>query len=104
MAKGFFDARHAPTSPAVPNRTQARLPGPDCPVWKNNPAPEAFLHDCLPTPPAYLPHLFGKATVYRFCAGPGTSAKDPDPYGPPTQTRRSFDWKLARAQRLGFGR
>ena len=43
-----------------------------------------------------------KPTVYRFCAGPWNFSEGQDPYGPPTRSGESFDWKLAALKKLGF--
>jgi len=43
-----------------------------------------------------------KPTVYRFCAGPWNFSEGQDPYGPPTRSPQSFDWKLSALKELGF--
>ncbi len=44
-----------------------------------------------------------KPTVYRFCAGPWNFSEGQDPYGPPTRSPQTFDWKLDALKKLGFG-
>ncbi|MBM3845112.1 MAG: TIM barrel protein [Verrucomicrobia bacterium] len=39
---------------------------------------------------------------YRFCFGPWNISEGADPYGPPTRTPQSFDWKLDALKKLGF--
>jgi xylose isomerase len=42
------------------------------------------------------------APVYRFCFGPWNLSEGADPYGPPTRSPQSFDWKLGQLKALGF--
>jgi len=41
-------------------------------------------------------------TNYRFCFGPWNLSEGQDPYGPPTRSAQSFDWKLAQLKKHGF--
>ena len=41
-------------------------------------------------------------TDYKFCFGPWNVSEGADPYGPPTRTPQTFDWKLGELKRLGF--
>lgn len=42
------------------------------------------------------------ATDYKFCFGPWNISEGIDPYGPPTRTPQTFDWKLDKLKALGF--
>ena len=42
------------------------------------------------------------ATNYKFCFGPWNVSEGADPYGPPTRTPQTFEWKLGELKRLGF--
>jgi xylose isomerase len=39
---------------------------------------------------------------YRFCFGPWNISEGQDPYGPPTRSPQSFDWKLEQLKKHGF--
>jgi xylose isomerase len=39
---------------------------------------------------------------YRFCFGPWNISEGQDPYGPPTRSPQTFDWKLAQLKKHGF--
>jgi xylose isomerase len=39
---------------------------------------------------------------YKFCFGPWNLSEGQDPYGPPTRTAQTFDWKLAQLKKHGF--
>jgi xylose isomerase len=39
---------------------------------------------------------------YKFCFGPWNISEGADPYGPPSRTPQTFDWKLAAMKKLGF--
>lgn len=39
---------------------------------------------------------------YQFCFGPWNLSEGQDPYGPPTRSAQSFDWKLEQLKKHGF--
>lgn len=39
---------------------------------------------------------------YKFCFGPWNISEGQDPYGPPTRSPQTFDWKLAQLKRIGY--
>ncbi len=41
-------------------------------------------------------------TQYRFCVGPWNFSEGQDPYGPPTRSPQTFDWKLSALKELGY--
>jgi xylose isomerase len=43
-----------------------------------------------------------KKPTYKFCFGPWNLSEGADPYGPPTRTPQTFDWKLAQLRKHGF--
>jgi len=42
------------------------------------------------------------AYSYKFCFGPWNISEGTDPYGPPTRSPQTFDWKLAALKKMGF--
>ncbi len=43
-----------------------------------------------------------KKHSYKFCFGPWNISEGADPYGPPTRSPQTFDWKLDQLKALGF--